>query len=75
MLLCYTVDLKVLHIGRFLSRISADLGFSFQKLILTCITAIHKSLESFAIVTAENEADNRVDSTVGDRHKVGENII
>ena len=40
-----------------------DPALSFQKLILHCITAIYKSLKCLAVITAKNEADNRVDST------------
>ena len=42
-----------------------DPALSFQKLILHCITAIYKSLKCLAVITAKNEADNRVDSTAG----------
>ena len=35
-------------------------------------TATHKSLKSLAIVTAKNEADNRVNSTVCGSHKEGD---
>ena len=38
--------------------------FSFQKLTLHRSTTSHKSLKTFAIVTAKDEADNRVESTV-----------
>ena len=40
-------------------------------LTLHCITAIHKSPKSLAIVTAKGKADNRVDSTVCVSHKQG----
>ena len=43
-------------------------------LTLQCITAIHKSPKSLAIVTAKGKADNRVDSTVCVSHKQGDII-
>ena len=57
------------------TRKSLDPAFSFQKLILHCITAIHNSLKCLAIITAKNEADNRVDSRVCVRHVIGDNEV
>ena len=52
-----------------------DPALSFQKLILHCITAIYKSLKYLAIITAKNEADNRVDSTVCGRYITDDNYV
>ena len=57
------------------TRNALDPAFSFQKLILHCITAIHNSLKCLAIITAKNEADNRVDGRVCVRHVKGDNDV
>ena len=63
---------KVINIGRFFPRITS-IRPRFH-LTLHCISAIHKSPKSLAIVTGKGKADNRVDSTVCVSHKQGDII-
>ena len=63
---------KGINIGRFFSRITS-IRPRFH-LTLHCITAIHKSPKSLAIVTAKGKADNSVYSTGCVSHKQGDII-
>ena len=54
---------------------SLRIGISCRKLLLHCSTATKNSLKTLAIITAENEADHRVDGAVCGGHEVGKVIV
>ena len=54
---------------------SLRIAISCRKLLLHCSTATKKFLKTLAIITAENEADHRVDGAVCGGHEVRKVIV
>ena len=70
-------DFAVIYITDYLLLFLLFFNECLQTRLSHCIggKATHKSLKSLAIVTAKNEADNRVNSTVCVSHKGGDPTV